>query len=222
MIRKRFELIIFDLDGTLLDSLDDIADSANRALAEMGMATHPSAAYRYFVGNGLKTLVERIVPTHTPEPEKGQVMRLFKERYDDNWKTKTCLYPGVRTMIDWLVKHKTNINVLSNKPDNFTRLCVKEYFPDLPFNLVFGQREGVPLKPHPQAVFEIIEKNGILPEASLFVGDTAVDIKTGKAAGIKTVGVTWGFRRKDELIEAGADSIISNPAELKSYVDYSS
>ena len=222
MKRKRFELIIFDLDGTLLDTLDDIADSANMALAEMGMGQHPSAAYRYFVGNGLKTLIERIVPAQTPEPVQDHLTRLFEELYDHHWKSKTNLYSGVREMLDWLVKNEISLNVLSNKPDSFTRLCVKEYFPDRPFDLVFGQREGVPLKPHPQAAFEIIEQSGILPESSLFVGDTAVDIKTGKAAGIKTVGVTWGFRQKDELIEAGADIIISKPAELKSYVHYSS
>ncbi len=220
MKQKRIELIIFDLDGTLIDSLDDIADAANKALAETGLAQHPTAAYRYFVGNGLTTLIKRIVPAHTPEQVTMQVTELFEILYRQNWSRKTGPYSGIRPMIDWLVENEVRLNVLSNKPDAFTRLCVTHYFPNPPFQLVFGQREGVPLKPDPQAAIEIIEKNGSSPQASLFVGDTSVDIKTGKAAGMKTVGVTWGFRPTDELIAAGADIIISEPAELTAYVTH--
>jgi len=218
MKKRHSGLIVFDLDGTLIDSLDDIADAANKALSQANMPQHLTAAYRYFVGDGLPALIQRIVPAHTSEQDQKQVAALFKTLYQQNWNRKTDLYPGIRTLIDWLDKSGVRLSILSNKPDSFTRLCVKEFFPDQPFELVFGQRQNVPLKPHPQAALGIIRTMGVSPQSSLFVGDTAVDMKTGKAAGMKSVGVTWGFRQEDELLKAGADIIISKPEELKRYV----
>jgi len=222
MKRRHFDLIIFDLDGTLIDSLEDIAEVANQCLEEAGMMMHPVSDYRFFVGDGLATLIRRITPADTSKQVEKRLSARFKTLYKLNWNNKTCLYPGVITLLKLLSKSGIKMAILSNKPDAFTKLCVKEYLAEFNFDLVIGQRENIPLKPHPQAALEIVDAIGVSPKTSLFMGDTAVDIKTGKAAGMKTIGVTWGFRREEELREAGADIIITNPEELISHVHYSS
>ena len=221
MKSRQFDLIIFDLDGTLIDSLEDIGDVANQCLKEGEMLMHPVSDYRFFVGDGLTTLIRRITPVDTSEHDVQLLSTRFKTLYQQNWNRKTCLYPDIIALLERLSKGGIKMSILSNKPDAFTKLCVKEYLADFNFDLVIGQRESIPLKPHPQAALEIAAAIGVSPEKSLFMGDTAVDIKTGKAAGMKTVGVTWGFRQKEELVEAGADIIITTPEELISYVYYS-
>ncbi len=209
----RFKATLFDLDGTLLDTLDDLADSANTALEQLGYPIHPTDSYRYFVGDGMRTLIERIMPAGSSK-EILHCEEIFKTVYAKHWDDKTRPYEGVEKMLADLQGMGKQLAILSNKPDAFTRMCVQKYFaPDL-FAYVQGQLEGVPKKPNPQGALMIAEKLGLKPADILYVGDTATDMKTGKGAGMVTVGVLWGFREIRELEQNHADHIVKDPQEI--------
>lgn len=218
MEHMRYKTIIFDLDGTLIDSMADIAVAANRALESLGLPTHPADAYRFFVGDGLAVLARRIVPENASDEQAAQVAETFKHYYEQNWHQTTRPYPGIMDMLELLSGHQINLAVLSNKPDEFTQIYVNRFFPEIDFKLVFGKRASVPKKPAPDAALEIAEELECNPDQCLFVGDTNVDIRTGKAAGMKTMGVTWGFRDRIELEKSGADIIIDTPHQLRDHV----
>ena len=218
MTSIRLSTIIFDLDGTLVDSLTDIAEASNSALGALGFPTHEVDRYRFFVGDGLMTLARRIVPPGTPDTMVIETANQFKLFYKENWKRTTRLYPGIKKTIARLAGHGLNLAVLSNKPDDFTKLFVNTFFPAQKFGLVFGNRTGVPMKPDPQGAVEIADYFGTAPHACLFIGDTSVDIATGRAAGMTSMGVTWGFRDRQELEDAGADLIIDRPEEIITHV----
>ncbi len=150
-----FSTIIFDLDGTLVDSLLDIAEAANKTLESMKYPVHPVDAYRQFVGDGLLSLAQRIAPEHTLEEKIAEIVDLFKVHYDRNWDQHTRPYPGITNMLQKLVENGLNTAVLSNKPDEFTRNFAARFFPDIAFGQVFGKRQEVPKKPDPQAALEI-------------------------------------------------------------------
>lgn len=207
--------VIFDLDGTLLNSLEDIGEAANSALSRHGYATHPIDDYRYFVGDGLQTLVERIVP----EEKRGvgeveALIATFKDLYQDGWHRKSYLYEGVGEMVVRLQKAGVALTVFSNKPDAFTRLCVKHFFPLEPFVHVQGQCAAIPKKPDPAGALAIADKLGLPVEQIVFVGDSGIDIRTGKGADMTTIGVEWGFRGKKELEANGADHLVKAPWEI--------
>jgi len=210
--------IIFDLDGTLVDSLEDIAEAANSALRSMGYPLHPVDRYRYFVGDGLMTLARRIVPEAIDEKSVQQIAAEFKTQYKRIWNRTSHPYKGIEMMLRQLAENGLNLAVLSNKPDDFTQVFVSTLFPGVTFGRVFGNREQVPKKPDPTGALEIAHYFGSEPSSCLFVGDTSVDILTGKAAGMTSIGVTWGFRERLELERAGADIIINKPEELTAYV----
>jgi len=210
--------VIFDLDGTLLDTLADLADTCNEVLAFYHYPTHPTDAFTTFVGDGLRILMQRITPTGTGEPEIQQCCALFTELYASNWKRNSCPYMGINAMLSALKKNGIMTAVLSNKPHEFTKLFINEFFPPDMFALAYGQRDGFPKKPDPKVALEIAEKLGTRPRRTLFVGDSGVDMKTGKAARMVTVGVSWGFRSVEELVENKADAIVHNPLELEQYV----
>lgn len=210
--------IIFDLDGTLLDTLADLAETCNELLQEHDLPTHPTAAYRNFVGDGLQTLIRRITPIGTEEIFIKQCCALFEERYARNWKRNSCPYPGIDDMVAALKMHGVKLAVLSNKPDAFTKLFVDEFFPMGQFSIVHGQRQGIPKKPDPTVALAIAAQLNVRPQETLFVGDSGVDIKTGKAADMLTAGVSWGFRSVRELTENNADIVFHNPLELQQYV----
>lgn len=215
---KQFTTMIFDLDGTLIDSLLDIADAANKTLESMKYPIHPVDAYRQFVGDGLLTLAQRIAPEHTKEDKIAEIVKMFKVHYDRNWDLHTRPYPGIMDMLQKVAESGINTAVLSNKPDEFTRICAARFFPDIAFGQVFGNRKQVPKKPDPKAALELAAHFQTPPESCLFVGDSRVDIMTGKAAGMTSMGVTWGFRERRELEEAGADIIVDSPADIVSFV----
>ena len=210
----RFKTILFDLDGTLLNTLDDLADTANAALGQLRYPEHPVDSYRYFVGDGLRTLIERILPADCREEEISECEHIFKELYAIHWADKTCPYPGIMTMLADLRRMGLMLAILSNKPDDFTRMCVKRYFPTDTFSSVSGQREGIAKKPDPAGALIIAQKLGIVCDDILYVGDTATDMQTGKGAGMRTAGVLWGFREIEELEKNGADYIVSHPQEI--------
>ncbi len=207
--------IIFDLDGTLLDTLGDLVNAANATLAQYGFPGHSAAAYRYFVGDGLMTLMERIVPAGNRSPlEIAACMDTFLQIYGKSWDLQSRPYPGIMEMLQQLQAAGLKLGVLSNKPHSFTQLCVNRFFPEDTFDFVFGHREIVPKKPDPAGALEIAALMEIPPAHILYVGDTATDMQTGNKAGMFTIGVLWGFRERLELAENKAGKIISHPSEI--------
>ena len=209
---------LFDLDGTLVDSLRDLADATNAALDAHGYPTHPLEPYHYFLGDGAKALIKRALPandsTH-PEIVENMVLAM-KSEYAQRWRRHTVPYPGIEALLENLQRRGSRCGILSNKPDEFAKEMVKALFPGYPFQPVRGARVGFPVKPDPTSALEICRNWKTSADRIVYVGDTDTDMKTGKAAGFITVGVTWGFRDKAELESAGADHIITTPMELLS------
>jgi len=207
--------VVLDLDGTLLNTLDDIADSANRVLLNVGLPTYPVDRYRYFVGEGLQRLVERIIPDDKRSRDMvDRLIRDFREDYGRNWKVKTALYDGIEEMLDGLQLRGVRLGVLSNKPHEFTVICVREFFGEWEFKAVLGQQEGRPRKPDPAGALEAAGMLGCEPSEVLYVGDTATDMKTARAAGMVPVGALWGFRTEEELRQSGAAYIFNRPPQV--------
>lgn len=212
--------VIFDLDGTLLDTLEDLADAANATLAHFGFPGHSPAAYRYFVGEGLTTLITRIIPEENRSPQEiAACMEIFMQLYSRSWDLKSRPYAGIIEMLQQLRQAGLQLGVLSNKPHAFTQLCVQRFFDADVFDFVFGQREGVPRKPDPAGAMEIAGLMQLQPQQVLYVGDTATDMQTGNGAGMLTLGVLWGFRERQELEKNKAGKIIGHPLEIVSYVN---
>lgn len=212
--------VLFDLDGTLLDTLDDIASAGNVALSGEGFPTHPTAAYRRFIGEGLEVLCRRAAPATVQDA--GTLTRLataYRAAYARTWNDQTRPYQGIPAMLDGLAERRVALGVLSNKPEEFTRLCVEEYLGRWRFVAVLGAREDRPRKPDPAGALQAAEKLGLPPDAILYVGDTATDMETAKAAGMTAVGVSWGFRPAEELHQAGATAVIDKPLELLEILD---
>jgi len=212
--------VLFDLDGTLLDTLEDLCDSVNRVLAARGFPIHPLDAYRYYVGDGAATLFRRVLPENQNGDEMVQNCLLdFREDYGRNWNVKTKPYPGIEELLDALTERGIQMTVLSNKPDETTKKCIEGLLPRWKFAPVLGQREGVPKKPDPAGVTEITETLGLHPSAFLYLGDTGTDMRTATAAGMFPVGALWGFRTEEELTETGARALIREPLELLLYLE---
>ncbi|BCX49290.1 phosphoglycolate phosphatase [Haloferula helveola] len=202
--------LIFDLDGTLVDSLPGIAESLNRALAEADLPSHPHPAVRDFIGNGSYQLARRAVPEDAPDSLALTVEMDFKRHYATGWKNGTLLYPGIPELIEELAARDFRMAVLSNKPDAFTREIVRHFFPSDPFDLVVGQRDGSARKPDPAAVVPLFETWRIGPEGVRFIGDSTVDRATAEAAGIPFIGVAWGYHDPSDL----GDRVARNAPEL--------
>lgn len=213
-------LVIFDLDGTLIDSLGDIGDAMNAVLRELGHPIHPRDNYRFLVGDGLDILVRRALPPEIVEKTNiDEVVGLTRQEYSKRWTDTTRPFPGIPELLGELRSQDITLAVLSNKPDFATRAIVDELFADHSFAVVRGARDDVPLKPDPTAVAAIISGLGVSAKQTAFVGDTAVDMATGVNAGALTIGVTWGFREADELVAHGADHIVHRPLEILGIVD---
>ena len=211
----KYHAILFDLDGTLLNTLEDLANAANDALSAFGLPTHPIDAYRYFVGEGAKNLMKNALPpSHRAEEMIHQSLARFRENYERMWDKHTRPYDGVPEMLTELQSRRIACAVLSNKPDDFTRKCVEQLLPAWQFACVFGQREGVPRKPDPAAALDIARTFGRDPAEILYLGDSGTDMKTAVAAGMFPVGALWGFREREELLANGAKALIARPAEL--------
>lgn len=207
--------VIFDLDGTLLNTLDDLADSANEALAAAGLPVHPVDAYRTFVGDGINMLVQRIIPAGRCDDEMvAHVLALYRAAYGRRWNSRTKPYAGMPETLHELSFKPVKLAVLSNKPQKFTELCITHHLPGNPFHLVFGQRDNVPPKPDPAGALEIALAFQVAPSEVIFVGDSKTDMNTAAAAGMRAIGVSWGFRPVEELRSHGAEIVVNHPAEL--------
>lgn len=207
--------IVFDLDGTLLDTIDDIADSANYALEQLGYPTYDRERYKYFVGNGADVLIGRIMPEEARRLDKFQVLKnLYMDRYNSHSMDRTRPYDGIVETLEKIKSLGVEICVLSNKPDSQVKIIIEKFFGEDFFAIAAGGRENFPLKPDPALTLHILDSIGIEPADALFVGDTEVDIRTAKNVGCGPVSVTWGFRTRDELERNGAEVIIDRPEEL--------
>lgn len=212
-----YKAVLFDLDGTLINSLHDIADSMNRVLALKGYQTHDYDSYRYFVGRGLYNLVGRTLPES--EKTEQNIKNLYQELlrdYEVNLLQKTVLYRGIPELLDALVEKGIKLTILSNKADLFTKKIAAELLKAWPFEVVLGSGDDLPRKPHPGGALKICDDLQLQPSDILYVGDTNVDMETACSAGMYPVGVTWGFRTRKELLESGAATIIDKPLELMS------
>ncbi len=208
--------VLFDLDGTLLDTLTDIASAANAALATENMPTHPEADYRRFIGDGVAMLFRRALPPDQDHDDAriDRCVARFHETYATSWNVATKPYPGIAELLDALTDRNLPLAILSNKPDEFTRLCAGAYLGRWEWGAVVGQREGIPHKPDPTSALAIAHQMGIAPADFVYVGDSSVDMKTAHASGMKAVGVSWGFRSVEELRSTGAEAIIDHPLDL--------
>jgi phosphoglycolate phosphatase len=206
--------ILFDLDGTLLDTLGDIADCANYALASLGYGVHQADAYKYFVGSGVDKLIERIIPPETRGFDAAaRVKRVYLEYYSAHLFDKTRPYDGIPDLLRALEKTPLRLAVVSNKPDDQAKFAISRYFGGDTFDIVIGGMDGVPLKPDPTITRRVLRELSVASSEAMYVGDTGIDMRTAKNAGCISVGVTWGFR-PDEVRAAGADYIIDSPEEL--------
>lgn len=218
----KYRAIIFDLDGTLLNTLDDLGNAVNRTLEAEGLPTHPIAAYRYFVGNGARTMIRRALPEERrDEATTTRCLEIFRDDYARHWNVDTKPYDGVADMLDALAARDLRLAVLSNKPDADTKRCVAELLPNWEFELVLGQRDGIPHKPDPTGAIEIAEALGVPASTILYVGDTAVDMQTAAAARMFPAGALWGFRPRQELEASGARAFLAHPLEILAILDAS-
>lgn len=211
-----YKAAIFDLDGTLINSLEDLADSANEMLSSYGFPTHEIAPYRYFVGNGSKKLIERCLPKDKGSNQEfvAEALAKYKACYEKNLLNKTKPYDGIMEMLLKLQSLKIPMGICTNKHQSAADAIVAKLFPKDLFLENIGDRDGLPRKPNPQKVLLIAKNMGVKPSEVAYFGDTSVDMDTAKNAGFLAVGVTWGFRPREELIEHGAKILLDSPREL--------
>lgn len=212
---SKIRLVIFDLDGTLLDTIGDLAASCNHTLAQFDHPTHPTDAYRMFVGNGIAKLVERALPAECRAAEYVERVRLaFVEYYRAHIAEHTRPYDGVAELLDRLSERGVLLAVASNKFHEGTIALIDHFFGCERFVAVYGQRAGVPIKPDPTVVEQIVAEAGVQLGEVLYVGDSGVDMLSAAAAGVRSVGVTWGFRSREELVKAGATHLVDRAEEI--------
>ena len=210
-----YEAVVFDLDGTLLDTVDDIGDAANRVLSNRGLPTHSMSTYRLFIGEGVRILFTRAIPKERRNPDLiNACIAEFIEDYRYTYNVKTRPYHGVPELLDVLKQRGLKLAILSNKPDPITKDCVAFFLSDWEFHVVLGQHDSIPRKPDPQGALEVSERLGIPPSKCVYLGDTAIDMKTAVSAGMFPVGVLWGFRSFEELKKNGARVVIDEPMQL--------
>lgn len=213
-----YRCVVFDLDGTLLDTLEDLAQACNHTLATLHLPTHPTAAYKTMVGNGVAKLVERMLPLQNRGAATCQLaLRLFENYYTAHIDDFTRPYPGIPELLQTLRKQGVILGVLSNKPNGFVQEIVEQYFAGI-FTAVMGQREDFAPKPDPASAHFLLETLGAEKSATLYCGDSNVDMLTAQNAGLTACGVLWGFRTKEELLGAGANFLAEDAAALEQLI----
>lgn len=214
---KRYNAVIFDLDGTLLNTLDDLMDSANYALHKQGFPVRSREEIRKFVGNGVKKLIERAVPAGISGEDIEQTLAVFKEHYSGNMLNKTGPYNGIMELLARLKEGGISAAIVSNKFDPAVKELNHQFFEDY-IQVAIGESETVARKPAPDTAVEALRQLGISADQAVYVGDSDVDIQTAQNAGLDSISVTWGFRDRDFLLEHGANIIIDHPLELLKYI----
>jgi phosphoglycolate phosphatase len=215
-----FKAVLFDLDGTLLNTLTDLADAMNASLAHFGFAPHPVDAYKYFIGDSVETEAKRALPEFSRDPETIKKVARFSEQiYDKCWHKNTKPYPGIAELLSDIEKKRLPMVILSNKPDHFTKVMVEKLLPYWHFKIVQGALPDIPVKPDPASALQIAKRLAIPPEQFLYLGDTNTDMKTAVNAGMFPVGCLWGYRSADELLSAGAKILVKSPAEVLDIIE---
>lgn len=210
-----FKAVVFDLDGTLLDTLDDIANSMNSILTNAGYPAHPKEAYRYFIGEGLEALVRKTLPEKDSNPENiAKYFGQMKTVYHERWNEKTKPYEGIKETLKELNTKNIPVCVFSNKAHEFTSMMVNELLAEYEFAVVKGSFPGIPKKPDPTVALAMAKELNVLPQNILYIGDTDTDMQTANNAGFYPVGALWGFRTADELTTNGAKTLIKHPLEI--------
>ena len=208
-------LLIFDLDGTLLDTVADLAASTNYALKQCGFPVHKASDYKFFIGNGINKLFERVLPEGEKTQENILLIRLhFLEYYGVHNADLTTPYPLINDMLLRLQEAGIKLAVASNKYQKGTEKLIQHFFPEINFVAVFGQRENIPTKPDPTIVYDILSITKVEKKMVLYIGDSGVDMHTAQNSGIEAVGVTWGFRPRAEMEEFSPAYIVDSPAEI--------
>ena len=209
----RYHTIIFDLDGTLLDTLQDLADSTNFALKTMGFPERTLEEVRTFVGNGVAKLIERAIPKETDRETFLKTLSVFKEHYALHCEDHTKLYDGILQLLDMLLQNGAKLAVVSNKTDSAVRVLCEKYLGDR-ITISVGDREGIARKPEPDSVLEVLKKLNVSTEDAVYIGDSEVDILTAQNAKMDAIIVTWGFRDREFLIRNGAPVLADSAEEL--------
>ena len=211
------KLCIFDLDGTLVNSIYDLADSMNYALKKYGFPTHETEKYKKMVGSGISVLADRamVIPVESADPDmKKALLADYNEYYNIHCMDKTRPYEHIKDLLDELDKRNIMYSVMSNKPDIFSKKIVETLFPENKFASIWGKRDGFERKPSPQSVWALIDELNVKRDECLYIGDSDVDAQTAQNAGLKFCGVEWGFRSREELQNAGAELIVKTPLDI--------
>jgi len=208
-----YRAVIFDLDGTLLDTLRDIATSCNHVLENYNKSPLPTEDYKLIVGQGASQLFKDLLPTLSSK-EQEEALGLFEKHYAKQFSKNTKIYEDISKVLTFFQVRDIKMAVLSNKPNIFTKKCVMKYLKNWKFDAVYGIRDGIPRKPNAAGVVEILKELDVDPSEALFIGDTKVDMITAKNANMDSIGVLWGFRERKELVEHGAKFIVKNPIEI--------
>jgi phosphoglycolate phosphatase len=210
-----YKAVLFDLDGTLVDTLRDLADSTNYVLAKSGFPQHEIEAYRYFVGGGRRVLASRALPEDRRDEETvDKIASEIEQVYSRRWMEHTRPYPGIPELLDALTDRGIRMAILSNKPQGPAEVMVSRLLPRWHFDAVEGERPGVPLKPDPSGALQIARRMKLKPVEFVYLGDSATDMRTAVAANMYPVGALWGFRTAEELLEGGAKALVEAPVEL--------
>ena len=211
--------VIFDLDGTLLDTLQDLVNTLNTVLALHDYPVHTIDECRFLVGHGMKELVRKALPEGVGTPETiDLLLPEFMAHYTDNWNMNSRPYPGIGAMLDTLAEQGIKTAILSNKADHFTRLCAEFLLKEWKFEVVLGHHGGIAHKPDPEGALLVARMLGEEPSSILYVGDSGIDMLTATRAGMFPLGVLWGFRPESELVEFGAKGLVQNPEEIVEFL----
>jgi phosphoglycolate phosphatase len=211
----KYQAVIFDFDGTLLDTLRDLAESVNSVLSRSGFPEHRLEDYRHFVGEGVEELARRVLPEgHRDEATVTRTLTDVREEYRQRWPNHTRPYEGIPELLDALTARGIKMAIVTNKPDDSTRTMAARLLPRWKFDIIVGATTDLPRKPDPKGALEAARRLRLLPGTFLYVGDSDIDMKTANAAGMYAVGVLWGFRTADELVKNGAKVLIRKPLEL--------
>jgi phosphoglycolate phosphatase len=211
----KYEAVLFDLDGTLLNTIADLTASMNEVLEQRGCPVHSEDDYRYFVGDGVHMLAARALPGPLPsEAAVQEAVQAFRQVYSRRWRETTRPYPGIEDLLQALMHKGVPMGVVSNKPHEPTLACIQAFFPHVPFAVVAGQTEDLPPKPDPAGLHAALKACGAAPERSLYLGDSNIDMQAARRAGMKAVGAAWGFRTREELEEHEAFYVAAHPLDV--------
>lgn len=215
------QLAIFDLDGTLLNTIKDLGEAANYALDRNGFHTHSIASYPFFVGNGVRRLIERTLPEDARKKNAviEAMLKDFKEYYDENNTKLTTPYEGINELLTQLQEQGVKLAVASNKYQVATEKIINHFFPNIEWVAIEGQKEGIPIKPDPSIIFMILSAAKIAKQDTIYIGDSGIDMETARRACVDSIGVTWGFRPVKELKEYHANVIINKPQDIMPIIE---